>query len=508
MLGRRLDRYVTSFFLWHLVLCLVGVLGLYIVVDTFAKLDEFVEYEETAEQIRVVARYHLYQIPVLVNLFLPTIVLLAGIISLARLASYNELNAMKAVGVSLYRTLAPVFLCTIAVGALAAANQEYLLPSLEKDINQARAALKPERVKTKLFVYDRAQRTTIWAQELNTRIEGREFGPATATADPEIAPDGKPYDIGTIEAKDAVWVDHWLFLFNGKTTAVLAKDKERPFAVRMLWTEQAAIDFDPHGAPNGKLADGTPAHEIRAKADLPALTFSPPLPPAEPGGPVLDGPTFQDPHEGRSYTVRFASVRLFGRYEVLFDGQLTEAFAGTETRPPTAVLAALWRNGRWLARAQTYIEKGRGTGPSRRKLIVYDGQPLPIASSPTQLLYVKTDPSLKSYADLTALGRELAALKQRIGVLLHARLAFPFASLVLLLVAIPLLFQQEGGRGTWIGVGLALLVSLAFYFVTYFCQFVGRDPTGVFRGIAWVAAWLPIALFALAGLVLMARMKT
>ena len=39
MLGRRLDRYVTSFFLWHFVLVLVAVLGLYIVVETFTELD-------------------------------------------------------------------------------------------------------------------------------------------------------------------------------------------------------------------------------------------------------------------------------------------------------------------------------------------------------------------------------------------------------------------------------------------------------------------------------------
>ena len=76
------------------------------------------------------------------------------------------------------------------------------------------------------------------------------------------------------------------------------------------------------------------------------------------------------------------------------------------------------------------------------------------------------------------------------------------------MVAIPLLFQQEGGKSTLLGVGLALFASLCFYVVTYAFQTIGRDPEGIFGGIPWLAAWLPIVLFGAGGGFLLWNMDT
>jgi lipopolysaccharide export system permease protein len=139
---------------------------------------------------------------------------------------------------------------------------------------------------------------------------------------------------------------------------------------------------------------------------------------------------------------------------------------------------------------------------------VYDGSPLPFAVPPQDLIRSEGDPTLKSFRELLDYTNAPPALRQQVMLALHSRVAFPLASVVLLLVAIPLLFQQEGGKSTWVGMGLGLFVSVCFYFVNYTCQLAGQHESGVFASAPAVAAWLPILLFAAAGGVLLARMET
>jgi lipopolysaccharide export LptBFGC system permease protein LptF len=411
---------------------------------------------------------------------------------------------MKAAGVSTRRTVAPVLLCSLVIGALAAANQELLLPRLEGKIRQVDfEGRKVGNVSTSLWVYDEERRTTIDAEKIDTAVEGKELRRIEAVADAQFGPDGNPLPAASLRAERAVWAGRWLFLFDGHTTD--ARGAERPFAIRILRTDATALEFKPPAKPTGRLADGTRAHNIRARADLPALKF------ALPDTAATGAEPLHDPLGGQPLTLQFARVELTGRYRMFFNGHITESYAGEETQPPIAVRAALWHEGRWVARAQTYTEVARNSSHARRRLIVYDGHPLPISATPAELVQAKIDPSLKSFAYLLAKARENPRnrrLCQRIYVLLHGRLAFPLANFVLLIVAIPLLFQQEGGKGTWIGVGLALVVSASFYFFTYFCQFAGQDPQGVFAGIPAVAAWLPVGVFSIGGGVLLANINT
>lgn len=502
MLGRRLDRYVTSFFVWHFVVCLVAVLGLYIVVDTFTELDEFVKHGKVLEQIRWIATYHLYNIPLLLGQFLPIVTLLAGIISLARLATYNELNAMKAAGVSMQRAMAPVLLCTLIIAVLAAANQELLLPRLESKIREVEFTAKG-KASTSLWFYDEKSRTTLEAEELDNRVEGKALRRVEIVADPEVGPDGQVLRSATLRAAKAIWAGRWIFLLNGHTTDV--RGKTHPFDCRLVRVGALAVEFDPARKRAGRLADGTPAYLMRGRADLPARRFARAADGEEPSEVLLD------PLGNRPLSVQFDSVELTKRYRVIFNGHITGSYAGEETQPPIALRVALWHKGKWIGRAQTYREEAKGTAEAHRRLIVYDGQAVPIHAPPAELVRKRVDPSLKSFAYLLGKARENPRnrrLRQRIFVLLHARFAFPFANIVLLLMAIPLLFQQEGGKSTWIGVGLALLVSLCFYFFTYFCQFAGQDPNGVFGGMPALAAWLPVGVFGLGGGILFSNINT
>ncbi|MBL7224043.1 MAG: LptF/LptG family permease [Candidatus Brocadiae bacterium] len=503
MLGRRLDRYVTSFFVWHFLLCLVAVVGLYVVVDTFTELDEFAKDRGVWEQARWIGLYHLYHIPLLLGQFLPIITLLAGIISFGRLASYNELNAMKAAGISLYRTVAPVFGCTLIIGALASANQEFLIPRLEGRIRAVEIQAKAGNVSRNLWVYEEDTRTTIEAERLDTKAEGVQVRRVEIVADPEVTPDGQLLPSSAVRAAHAVWVRNWLFLFDGHV--VDAQKSKHPFLCRIVRCAIDVADFDRDAARRGRLSDGTPAHLLRGASALPALQF------VRPTAKGKEPKAVRDPLGKQPLSIQFAEVELIARYRLIINGHLTASYAGEDTQPPLAFAVALWHDNQWLGQAQTYTEQAKGTPESRRQLIVYDGDPLPIHASPVQLAEKKVDPAMKSFAYLLNKARENPRnqrLRQWLFVQLHSRLAFPLANFVLLLMAIPLLFQQEGGKSTWIGVGLALLVSLCYYFFTYFCQFVGQDPHGVFAGIPALAAWLPIVVFGVGGGILFSNVNT
>lgn len=465
---RRLDRYIVSFFLWHFVLCLFAVVGLYVVIDTFAKLDEFAEQATFWAQLRWIVRYHAYQVPVLLGQFLPVVTLLAALISLARLARNNELNAIKAAGVSLQRTICPVLVAALGIGLLGALNQELLVPSLEHGILNTRLALKGEDVYDDLFVYDSDKDVTVWVRFLEAAVPGYEVSGV------EVFPRKSGGAVGnepTIRGAQGVWVDRWLFLWGGET-----KDSDgrwQPHTNSALTMERRTEDFAP---PGPRKQDGSGNGLFRI--------------PAQRGDKPLE--------------VRFTRYIYHPRMYLLRGGQLTGALKNGASPPPTFISAAVWHKGKWIGHAQTY----RQVTPRRREEIVYDGAPLPLTATPAELKKGTTDPMLKRFGELLKLARRFPAVRQKYLVVLHGRLAFPLASVVLLLVAIPLLFQQEGGKSTWGGMGLALLVSLCFYVVNYALQIIGQQPAGVFGNAPALAAWLPILIFAMAGAILTARMDT
>jgi len=488
VLGRRLDRYVTSFFVWHFVMCLAAALVLYIVIDTFAKLDEFVEHEDLLETIRWILTYHLYQIPALMGQFIPIVTLIAGVICLARLARYNELNAMKASGISMHRALVPIYLCTLVIGSLAAANQELLVPDLEGKIRSVRLeALKTQEIYTKLHIFDEETRNTVYIPRLENAALGYHL--AGVEARPQQT-EGVLAPAPSFLGGQAIWAADTLFLF------LPVEGEPGKFTHKALLTDSEAKDYTPPKTGSGQLPDGTPAAAIPARIG------------------------------DRAYGVRFAECKRFRPLHVLRGAVITSGYQGEGTLPPIEVHTALWYDdacksrigdaalgskGLWLVLGQTFSQ----ASPTRREQVRYDADPVfcgdpPVefAAPPERLIRSNVDPSLSSFASLQRLAVQVPVLRQRILVVLHGRVAFPLASLVLLLVAIPLLFQQEGGKSTWLGVGMALVVSLLFYFANYYCQMLGQIQGGIFGGAPALSAWIPIALFGGAGVYLLASMDT
>lgn len=127
---KTLDRYLLREFLTYLALGLFGFITIFIVVDIFEKIDVFLDHQAPP---LLVFRFYVYRAPEVIVQVLPVALLLATFLSLGQLNKFGELTAMRAVGRSLLRILAPVLLAA-AAGALGAyALGEDVVPSANRE---------------------------------------------------------------------------------------------------------------------------------------------------------------------------------------------------------------------------------------------------------------------------------------------------------------------------------------------------------------------------------------
>lgn len=122
---RILKGYLRREFLKFFSLILVAFVGLYLIVEFFERVDDFVEHNATLE---ATAKYFIYKLPLITLQVVPFAVLLATILTFCIMAKNNEITAMKANGIALISIASPILIVALLVtGATFIAN-EYLIP--------------------------------------------------------------------------------------------------------------------------------------------------------------------------------------------------------------------------------------------------------------------------------------------------------------------------------------------------------------------------------------------
>jgi lipopolysaccharide export system permease protein len=131
-----LDRYILRAFFTNYLIALAVMIGLYVVLDLFVNLDEFTDLEAPTKfhlLVRIVDFYgH--------NLFLyfaqlaGVIILVAACFTLGRFHRTNELTAVLASGVSLYRIATPIVVAAIGMNVLWVVDQEVVIPNIAQKL--------------------------------------------------------------------------------------------------------------------------------------------------------------------------------------------------------------------------------------------------------------------------------------------------------------------------------------------------------------------------------------
>ena len=132
---RLLDRYLLRRFVVALSLSIVALLLIAIVVDLTENVDTFIDHQAAVTQILL---YYLYHTPYWIILTLPIATLMGTLFALTGLARRNEITAMKAAGISLYRILAPLLVFAALFSGLAFLFADRVLPSATFRYNSIR----------------------------------------------------------------------------------------------------------------------------------------------------------------------------------------------------------------------------------------------------------------------------------------------------------------------------------------------------------------------------------
>lgn len=113
-----LDRYILTSFLKKLTNILLVFVSIFLVVDIIEDIDKIIDY---SIDLRNASMIYYYSIPQYINIAFPMAILIATVMTFTILQKNNELTALKAAGVSIYRLSIPF----IAMGIFFAVSMFY-----------------------------------------------------------------------------------------------------------------------------------------------------------------------------------------------------------------------------------------------------------------------------------------------------------------------------------------------------------------------------------------------
>ena len=122
---RILDRYLIKGFFHSLFLSVVCLLGIYMIVEFFEKIDDVVKRGISAITM---VKYLFYSVPKIFFQILPVAFLIAVLLILGLMSRNGELMAIKASGISLYRVTSVLLATAFIFCAVTFFCQEVILP--------------------------------------------------------------------------------------------------------------------------------------------------------------------------------------------------------------------------------------------------------------------------------------------------------------------------------------------------------------------------------------------
>ena len=171
---RILDRYLLREFAWPLLYCFDAFAMLWVVMDLFDNLSDFLQAHARIGQV---LHYYLIVFPNAFVLLMPMSLLLGLLFCLTNLGRHNELTAMRTSGVSLVRISIP-FLATGFVASLIVFGvNELFVPRSKERTDSFMSALRGKGQKDAIenfFFTNASERRDWYARRFNTQTSEME----------------------------------------------------------------------------------------------------------------------------------------------------------------------------------------------------------------------------------------------------------------------------------------------------------------------------------------------
>lgn len=128
-----LDRYIARRYVAHFLLVAVAFWSLFVLVSFMDLIDDV---QQNRVKGKVVFHYYLFISPNILHLVIPLAVLVTVLVTFGVMSRRNEITAMKAAGISVYRATLPMLALGIAVSLGLFATGEFILPSTNRIAQQ------------------------------------------------------------------------------------------------------------------------------------------------------------------------------------------------------------------------------------------------------------------------------------------------------------------------------------------------------------------------------------
>ena len=128
-----LDRYTLRKYLAIFLFVFFSLLLIFVIITFIDRIDNIHKHNKP---LMLLFEYIRYRIPEFIHYILPVAALATTLLSLGLLTKFNEITAMKACGISLYRITLPVVLMAVLVSFLSFYLQENILPNSNKKVEE------------------------------------------------------------------------------------------------------------------------------------------------------------------------------------------------------------------------------------------------------------------------------------------------------------------------------------------------------------------------------------
>ena len=152
----KLDRMFIVTFLRSFAIVLMCLISLFIVIDLFTHLDDFVSKQSgLSGSMRHILYYYVNRVPEWFDLLGNFITLIAAAFSVSWMQRNNELLPQLSAGIPTRRAIRPILVGAAATLALGPLNQEYVIPEVADELVKSRDDPEGERAQVLMGAYDR-----------------------------------------------------------------------------------------------------------------------------------------------------------------------------------------------------------------------------------------------------------------------------------------------------------------------------------------------------------------
>ncbi len=158
---KTLNRFLLAHYVRILSLCTMAFIGIYLLIDFFEKVDDFIDHHAVAADY---LSYLVNSIPFIFVQILPLAILASMVLTLGGLGRSNELTAMRACGVSIWHITRPLLLFICSLSILLLLLSELIVPVNTQNLNDLLEVKLKGKFKNELISHE------IWYRATNRLI--------------------------------------------------------------------------------------------------------------------------------------------------------------------------------------------------------------------------------------------------------------------------------------------------------------------------------------------------